>query len=285
MKYFLALLITSCAAISLQAQEKVDKWDLRKLVDYAMQNNISVKQADVQARLAALQLTQAKYYQIPTASFNTGYGPQFGRSIDPTTNQFTTVPLYYQSYSLNGSVAFFNWGRLKNNVAANEFSAKAALTDIERAANDVALNVATYYLQVLASKEQINISEVQIEQRKSQIDITAKQVAAGSLPELNLIQLEAQLASDSSTLISNKTTFQQNVLYLKALLNIDAALPFEVETPAVDKIPLETFGEMQPEAVYQMALTNQPLQKENELKIKAAEKAVLSNKGALYPRN
>ncbi|OIR12174.1 outer membrane efflux protein BepC precursor [mine drainage metagenome] len=283
MKYFLALLITCFAATSLQAQERVDKWDLRKLVDYAMQNNISVKQADVQARLAALQLKQAKYYQIPSASFNTGYGPQFGRSIDPTTNQFTTVPLYYQSYSLNGNVAFFNWGRLKNNVAANEFSAKAALTDIERAANDVALNVATYYLQVLASKEQINISEVQIEQRKAQIEITAKQVAAGSLPELNLIQLEAQLASDSSTLISNKTTFQQNVLYLKALLNIDAALPFEVETPAVDKIPLESFGEMQPEAVYQMALTNQPLQKENELKIKAAEKTVLSNKGAMYP--
>lgn len=283
MKYFFTLLITCCAALNLQAQEKVDRWDLRKLVDYAMQNNISVKQADVQARLAAIQLQQAKYYQIPSASFNTGYGPQFGRSIDPTTNQFTTIPLYYQSYGLNGNVAFYNWGRLKNNIAANEFSAKAALTDIERAANDVALNVATYYLQVLASKEQINVSEVQIAQRKSQIDITAKQVAAGSLPELNLIQLEAQLASDSSTLISNKTTFQQNVLYLKVLLNIDAALPFEVETPAVDKIPLETFSEMQPEAVYQMALGNQPLQKENLLKIKAAEKTVLSNKAALYP--
>ncbi len=276
-------MITCSIAASLQAQEKVDKWDLRKLVDYAMQNNISVKQADVQARIAALQLAQAKYYQIPTASFNTGYGPQFGRSIDPTTNQYTTVPLYYQSYGLNGNVSFYNWGRLKNNIAASEFSAKAALTDIERAANDVALNVATYYLQVLASKELINVSEVQIAQRKTQLEITRKQVAAEVLPELNVIQIEAQLASDSSTLISNKTAYQQNVLFLKALLNIDAALPFEVETPAVDKIPLDTFGEMQPEAVYQLALGNQPLQKENELKIKAAEKNVLAYKAALYP--
>ena len=269
--------------MSLQAQDKTEKWDLRKCVDYAMKNNISVKQADVQARLAALQFQQAKYYQIPSASFSTFYGPQFGRSIDPTTNQYTTIPLVSQSYSLSGQVQVYNWGRLKNNTASQEFNAKAALTDIERAANDVAINVATYYLQVLASKEQVTVSEVQIAQRKAQLEITRKQVAAGSLPELNYIQIEAQLATDSSNYISNKSAFDQNVLFLKALLNLDAAQPFEVETPAVDKIPIETFGELQPEVVYQLALANQPLQKENDLKIKAAEKNVLSNKATLYP--
>lgn len=283
MKHLLTFSIACSVAIASLAQDKTDKWDLRKCVDYAMKNNISVKQADVQARIAALQFQQAKDYQIPSASFSTNYGPQFGRSIDPTTNQYTTTPLLSQNYSINGNVQVFNWGRLKNNVAATQFSAQAALTDIERAANDVALNVATYYLQVLASKEQITVSEVQIAQRKAQLEITGKQVAAGSLPELNLIQIEAQLANDSSTLISNKSTFQQNVLALKALLNIDAASPFEVETPAVDKIPVETFGELQPEAVYQLALGNQPQQKVNELKIKAAEKNVLVSKAALYP--
>jgi len=283
MKQFFTLSVVCLFAISSQAQEKVDKWDLRKCVDYAMKNNISVKQADVQARIAALQFQQAKDYQIPSASFNTGYGPQFGRSIDPTTNQYTTVPLMQQSYSLSGQVQVYNWGRLKNNREANNFSAQAALKDIERAANDVAINVATYYLQVLASKEQITVSEVQIAQRKAQLEITRKQVAAGSLPELNYIQIEAQLATDSSNYISNKSVFEQNVLFLKALLNIDAALPFEVETPSVDKIPIETFSELQPEVVYQLALGNQPLQIENELKIKAAEKSVLSNKATLYP--
>ncbi len=283
MKYLFTLSIACLFAMSSQAQGNTEKWDLRKCVDYAMKNNISVKQADVQARIAALQLQQAKYYQDPSASFSTNYGPQFGRSIDPTTNQYTTVPLVQQSYNLSGQVQIYNWGRLKNNVAAQNFSAQAALTDIERAANDVAINVATYYLQVLASKEQITVSEVQIAQRKAQLDITRKQVAAGALPELNYIQIEAQLATDSSNYITNKSAFDQNVLFLKALLNLDAAQPFEVETPAVDKIPIESFGELQPEAVYQLALGNQPLQKENELKIKAAEKNVLVNKAALYP--
>ena len=282
MKNLLALAICTIL-LQAAAQSQTEKWDLRKLIDYAAKNNISVKQADVQARLTALQLKQAQLYQLPTASFSTSFGPQFGRSINPTTNLYTNNELFSQSYGLSGNAQVYNWGRLKNNIAANEFSAQAALVDIERAANDVSLNVATYYLQVLASKEQININEVQIAQRKAQIDVTAKQVAAGTVPELNLISLEAQLATDSSNLISSKTTFDQNVLTLKALLNLDAALPFDVETPSVDKIPIESFADLQPEVVYQLALGNQPLQKENELKIKAAEKNVLVSKASMYP--
>ncbi len=282
MKY-VTTLTAFILSLQLSAQGPVEKWDLRKCVDYAMKNNISVKQADVQARITALQLQQAKYYQIPSASFSTSIGPQFGRSIDPISNQYTTDPLLSQSYSLQGNVQIYNWGRIKNNISAANFNVKAALMDVERAANDVALNVATYYLQVLAAKEQMNVSEVQIAQRKSQLDITSKQVAAGALPELNLVEIEAQLASDSSNLISNKTIFDQDILFLKALLNIDASQPFDVETPAADKIPLESFGELQPETVYQLALSNQPLQKENAFKIKAAEKNVLVSKASLYP--
>jgi len=264
-------------------QSQNEKWDLRKLIDYAVKNNISVKQADVQARLAALQLKQAQLFQYPTASFNSSFGPQFGRSINPTTNLYTNTELYAQSYGLSGNAQIYNWGRLKNNVLYAQFTADAALADIERAANDVSLNVANYYLQVLAAKEQININTIQIEQRRVQINVTQKQVDAGTVPELNVLTLEAQLASDSSNLISSKTTFDQTVLQLKALLNLDAALPFEVETPTIDKIPVESFAELQPEVVYQLALNNQPLQKEDSLKIKAAQKNVLVNKAALYP--
>ncbi|MDE3235686.1 MAG: TolC family protein [Bacteroidota bacterium] len=265
------------------AQAPAEKWDLRKCIDYAVKNNISVKQADVQARTAALQLKQAKLYQYPTASFSTGVGPQFGRSIDPTTNQFTTTQLLYQNYNLQGNAQLYNWGRLKNNVISNRFSAEAALVDIEKAANDVSLNVATYYLQVLAAKEQVHISEVQIAQTQAQLDITKKRVDAGALPELNQVELEAQLSSDSSNYYNSKTIFVQNVLSLKALLNLDAAALFEVETPSADKIPLESFADLDPEAVYKLALTTQPQQRSNDLKIKAAEKNVLSNKGGLFP--
>lgn len=276
-------LITFLFIIQASAQTTPKKWDLRKCVEYAMKNNISVKQADVQARITALQLKQAQLYQYPTASFNTNIGPQFGRSIDPTTNVYSNNELLSQNYGLQGGVQIFNWGRLKNNIAAQEFNAKAALVDVEKAANDVALNVATYYLQVLAANEQINIVTVQIIQSQTQLDVTRKKVNAGALPELNAVELEAKLATDSSNLIAAQSTFQQNVLQLKGLLNIDAALPFEVETPLIDKIALETLADLEPSSVFQLALANQPTQKSNTLKIKGAEKSVLVSKSSLYP--
>jgi outer membrane protein len=276
-------LIALAFVLQLTAQTTTEKWDLRKCVDYAMKNNISVKQADVQARISALQLKQAQLYKYPTASFNTSIGPQFGRSIDPTTNAYTNSELLSQSYGLQGGVQIFNWGRIKNNITAQELNTKAALVDIEKAANDVALSVATYYLQVLASKEQVNIVAIQIQQTQSQLDVTLKKVTAGSLPELNALELDAKLATDSSNYIAAQSSFEQNVLQLKALLNIDAASPFEVEIPAVERIPLEPLAELQPENVFLLAMNNQPIQKSNTLRIKSAEKSILAAKAALYP--
>ncbi|MFY7900879.1 MAG: TolC family protein, partial [Chitinophagaceae bacterium] len=213
MRVLLAL-ISVTVTLSVIAQTNNEKWDLRKCVEYAVKNNVSVKQADVQARLAALRLKQAKMFQYPTSSFNTNFGPQFGRSIDPTTNSFTNTELLAQNYGIQGGIAVYNWGRIKNNIASNEFSAQAALVDVEKLSNDISINVATFYLQVLASKEQMNIVAVQIAQTKTQLDITKKRVEAGALPELNLIELEARLANDSSNYITAQSTFLQNVLSL-----------------------------------------------------------------------
>ena len=281
MKKLLALL-TLTIAVAAFAQDS-SNWDLRKCVDYAVKNNISVKQAAVQARVAAIQAKQLELYKYPSASFSTNFGPQFGRSIDPTTNTYTNTELFSQNYGLQGGIQVYNWGRIKNGLAASQFNAQAAFTDIEKAANDVSLNVALYYLQVLASNESINISRFQIQQTLARIGDTKKKVDAGSLPELNLMELQAQLALDSTSLITNITSFDQNILALKGLLNIDASKPFNVETPPVEKIPVENLADLMPETVFLLAINNQPTQKSNDLKIKAAEKNVLANKAQLYP--
>ena len=114
LKRFLGILLITVPA-SLFAQEK---WDLRRLVDYAMTNNISVKQADVQARISALQLKQSKLNRWPTASFTSNAGGQFGRSVDPTTNLYTTNNLFFNQYQLQGGAQLYNFGRLKNAQAA-----------------------------------------------------------------------------------------------------------------------------------------------------------------------
>ena len=170
----LLLLMVGCFTFSgqLVAQGSTDKWNLQRCVEYAAKNNISVKQADVQARLAALEVERTKLSQYPTANANTNLGTQFGRSIDPTTNQFTTTQLLFQGINVNMNVPVFNWGALKADRQIAGFNAQAAITDIERISNDVSLSIATFFLQVVAAKQQIAIAEVQIGQTASQLGLS-----------------------------------------------------------------------------------------------------------------
>jgi outer membrane protein len=262
-----------------------DKWDLRRCVEYAWANNISVRQTDIQARLAEVQLNQDKWAKYPSANFSTSAGLQFGRSIDPNTNQFTSGSsvLLFHSFQLQAGVDIFNWHRLKNNVIASQYELQASRADVDRVKNDVALNVATFYLQVLLGRKQADIARVQMQNSRNQMMVTRRKVEAGSLPEVDALSLEGQYANDSSAYITAQTTAEQTLLDLKALLNLDAAAPFDIVTPPVDVIPMEPLLELQPDKVYETALTNQPAQKVNELRLKSLEAFAKATRALKYP--
>lgn len=276
-------LILSCILFPCILFAQNDKWDLQRCVDYAVQHNISVRQSDVQARVTALQTELARGAIIPTLGFNTSAGYQFGRTVNPTTNQFVNQQIFFQTYALQTGVTLFNWFNLKNQVKAAELSEEAGKLDVSRVKNDVSLNVVAAYLQLLLSEEQINIARAQIGLTDSQLVLTRKQVDAGSMPELNAAQLESQLGTDSSTYITAVSTMQQNRLQLMALLNLDARQPFEVSIPDVDKIPLPRLSELEPAVLYQIASTTQPLQEVDSLRIVSNRYTIKATKGAMYP--
>ncbi len=118
MKRPIICLLFSLLFIAAAAQ---DKWDLKRVVDYALTNNISVKQQDIQARLAGLIYNQSKLSQYPSLNFGTNLGLNTGRNIDRTTNQFTTESTLYNSFSLQTNVDVFNFYSKKNAIVANKF--------------------------------------------------------------------------------------------------------------------------------------------------------------------
>lgn len=274
-----SFLLTSLFA---KAQEP-EKWDLRKCVEYALEHNISVRQADVQARIVALTYEQSKLSQYPSIFLQNSSGYQFGRSIDPSTNEFTNERILFANHALNINLDLFNWFSKKNTIAANRLQAEAYTEGVEKAKNDIALNVANAFLQIVLNAEQIKISDVQVKQSMEQVDIIRKQVAAGALPELNLAEMETQLATDSANLITANSNYILSVLQLKALLNIDADAAFDVAIPPVELIPVEPLAELDPAVVYQLATTNMPQQKINDLNLQAAIKNVAAAKGGMFP--
>jgi outer membrane protein len=281
MKYILYLFfITISLSATAQAPQQ---WDLKTCVEYAIQHNISVQQADIQARLAKLQSELAKSNQLPTLNGSTGMGLRLGRSIDPTTNGFTNTQFLYNNFGMNGGVQIFNAGKLKNNAEAASLSWQASEADKQNTSNDISLSVATYYLQVLSAIEQSEIAKIQIGQTTQQLAATKKRVDVGLLPELNLLELETQLANDSSTYIAANANVEQSKMSLKALLNLDASQPFDIQVQAVDQIKLQSFADLQPDYVYTVAAQNLPSVKAANLRVKAAEKNKLVAKANFYP--
>ena len=279
-KFLLAFIIAVAGVHAGHAQEK---WDLRRCVEYAMANNISVKQMDVQRRFEELSYKQTRMTRYPTANLNAGTGYGFGRNTDPTTNVNTSQQILSQNFGFSTNLTIFNWNRISNNIIAARLADQAAEADVEKTKNDIALSVATAFLQTLLAKEQANVVAVQVQQSRSNLNDVRKRVDAGAVPELDALQLESQLALDSSNLISSIANADLSLLQLKALMNLDFALPFDIEVPPVESIPLESIAELQPELVYQLALKNQPEQKANELRYQSLQVSAKAAKGALYP--
>lgn len=271
-----------CFALNLAAQD-ASKWDLRRCVDYAMANNISVKEADVTARVSAIILKQSKLQQIPSLGFNLNHGFSFGRTLDRTTNIYTDRSIMYSNMALQSSANLFNWNSQKNTIAANKYVNEADKAAVDKARYDIGLLVARQYLIALLSLETSKVNEVQLNTSNAQFQNTRKLVDAGSLPELNAAELEAQVARDNATFIQSQSQFEIEKLTLKGLLNLPADAPFDIDAPPVESIPVDNILEQDPAVVYALALKTQPQVKGNNFRLMASEKNYFANKGRLYP--
>lgn len=277
----LCLLITT---VSVYAQPRAE-WTLQRAINYALEHNISIQQNELNQRLAKLTNLQNQLSQLPNINGSSSLGRSFGRSVDPTTNQFVQGTSYdFLSLSGNADVLLFGWFQKRNNITSSKYSYLAATADLEQLRNDVSLNVATGYLRTLLAKEQVKVSQKQVELSSAQLTQTRKFADAGRLPELNVAQLEAQLASDSANLITALTDYTSAVLDIKALLNLDFQAPFDVTTPDINVVSNNMNLNMSPEDIYNEAAKNFGTIKSSTYKHQASQRKYWAAKGALLPQ-
>jgi len=258
-------------------------WTLQRCVQYALANNITIQQSVLTQRRLDLQLQQSRLAQLPNANVTTGYGRSYGRSIDPTTNQF--VQGNYDFLNFNGStdVLVFGWFQRRNTIAANKLNAQAAREDLKQLQDDVSLNVATGFLRALLAREQIAVNQHQVGLSEAQLGQTRKFATAGRVPELEVVQLESQLASDSARLITAIADYESAILDLKALLNLDFETPFVPVAPDVTATDAAEVLSHTPEEIFTAAAGHFGGIKSSALKLAAAQKNVAAARGALWP--
>jgi outer membrane protein len=228
----LTLLMGTGMALFAQQQPRV--MTLQECVNLAVENNLNVQRSKLNLETAEVNKKQADFQRFPSLNASGGPGFSWGRSIDPTSNQFITQEIFSVNMNANSGVTLFNAGRIANSIKQNERTVEASEYDVTKSTNDVQLNVVTFYLNVIFNKELLENARFQLESSQNQLERTKKLVAAGSLPRTNELELISQVSTNEVNLITAENNLNLAKLSLKQAMLLPASDRIEVVEPEVE---------------------------------------------------
>ena len=255
-------------------------WGLQKCVDYSIENNIQVKQIKLKAESSKSNLQQSRIGIAPDLNASVSDAFQFGYTVDPFTNDFTNNRVQSLSASVNSNVTLFNGLQQVNSVKQNNYTLLADLQEIEEIKYSITVQVATAYLQILFDKELLEVAKNQLEISKGQEQRTKILVEAGSLAKGNLLEIQAQLATEELNKINAENNLRAAYLDLTQLLELDTT-NFEIEVPNLAD-PSALFELDSVQRIYQESL-DLPQIKKQEYRLQSSEKSLDIAYGNLSP--
>ena len=264
---------------TIKAQEV---WTLEKCVEYALSNNIQVKQQLLLAKNENALLQQNKLSMLPTLNGGASYGYNFGKTVDRYTNQFATSSVQTDNFYLSSSVTLFDGFQKLNLVRQKKVDVEATRYETDKFMDDISLNIATGYLQILfyaelvkTAQNQFNATELQSKRLKSLVD-------AGAVAQGDYFTLEAQKALENSQLISAQNNLYIAYLTLAQMLDLPTAEGFEIEHPDLEMSSQPALL-ISPDMIYAFALETQPSIKSAELRAKSSEISLAIAQGGQSP--
>ncbi len=267
--------------VSIYSQET---WSLEKCINYAFEHNIKIKQQILNTEYNSNVLQQSKVELYPNLNANASYGSSFGRALDQTTYQFTqNQAVQSVNMNLSSSVTLFSGFQKLNTVKQNEFNLQASLKDLDKLKNDISLNIAAAYLQILFSNELVEIARSQVEITKQQVDRTGILFNAGSLPRGNLLEIQSQQASEELQVVNYENQLMLSILNLSQILDLETAENFHIEVPQLSEVQ-EAELLYGVDSVYTFAVESLPQIKSAEYRKESALKGLEIAQGSRIPR-
>ena len=277
------LLVLFTIHYSLFTTAQQHQWGLRECCDYAVEHNISIKQQQNQCRQKELQLSTAKNSRLPDLSGSLGQNFSFGRGLT-SENTYTNTNTSNTSLQLSTSVPIFTGFQIPNQIKLSQLNLEAATADLEKAKNDIRMQVAKAYVQILYDMEIADVAHRQIE-------IDSAQVARLQAFVNNGKASEAELSSQKSTLANSRLTATQAdnncrlaILDLTQLLELPSPDGFSIVRPSSESLDvLANMGLIGPDAVYAEALGVKPEILSQQLKLKGTDHNIKIQQAANYP--
>ena len=274
MKRFI-LVIALFPVIGISAQPKT--WTLRECCDYAVEHNISIKQQENQRRQQELQLSTAKNSRLPDLSGSVGQNFSFGRGLT-AENTYTNTNTSSTSFQLGTSVPLFTGFQIPNNIALNQLNLEAVTADLEKAKNDICMQVAQAYVQILYDMEIADVALRQIAIDSAQVARLDAFVKNGKASEAELSQQKAALANSRLTATQADNNRRLSLLTLSQLLELPTAEGFSIVRPDISVLSglsgSPGLSALSPEAIYAEALGVKPEIAAQELRLKATDRSI-----------
>ena len=265
---------------SLSAQQA---WSLEDCLQYAMENNIQIKQSVLNTEYNENLLKQSKLGQIPNLSGSANYSFSAGRTLDQTTYRYSDQQINSINMGLSSYTNLFNGLQVRNTIQQNELILMASYQDVESVKNDISLNIAAAYLSIMFNKELVAVTVSQLEITGQQVERTRKMVDAGKLAKGNALELQAQFAGEELNLVNAENQLAISLLNLQQILYLPIDTAFDVIIPELadpDENPLLVDAQK----VYSIAEEIMPEIKSAMLSLESAGKGLAIAKGARSPQ-
>ena len=281
----ISILVLLVSLVGLDAQAETKQWSLRECCDYAVDHNISIKQQQNQCRQQEIELSTAKNSRLPDLSASAGQNFSFGRGLT-AENTYSNTNTSSTSFSLGTTVPVFTGFKIPNQIKLNQLNLEAATADLEKAKNDIRLQVAEAYVQILYDMEIAEVAHRQIQIDSAQVARLQAFVNNGKAAEAELSQQKATLASSRLTATQADNNTRLAILSLTQLLELPTPDGFSIVRPSAEEISQLSALNSQlitPDAIYAEALGVKPEILSQQLKLKGMEHSIKIAKADNYP--
>ena len=280
-KVIILVMLVRLVCLDVLAQEK--QWTLRQCADYAVSHNISVKQQENQCKQRELQLSTSKNSRLPDLNASASESFSFGRGLT-LDNTYTNRSTSSTSFSLGTTVPLFTGFQIPNQIKLNQLNLEAATQDLEKAKNDIQMQVAQAYVQILYDMEIADVAYRQIDIDSQQVARLEALVANGKASLAELSQQQSTLAQAHLTATQANNNLQLAILALTQLLELDSPEGFSIVKPdTAGFYGLSGITGISPDAIYAEALVLKPEIQAEQFRLTATERNIDIAKSALYP--
>lgn len=282
MKYILITGFLFMSSLGLFSQSENTSWTLEECVRYAQDKNLNLALSYLDQQQANIEARRTRHSRWPSLSAGSNFGYNFGRTIDPTSNEFITTSLGFNSVSLNSGLTLFNYNRINNSIRQANIDQKVAELNYEQAELDLSLQIANLYLNALLAKENQKIAEAQYKNIENQLDRTSRLVRSGAQPKAAEYELRAELAAQQQQVVETENNKTIALLQLKQALQIEIDQDFDIATPPQD-IDIEYSESRTASKIFERSLTTQPQYRAAEMNVQSAQLGRKIAKSAFFP--